>query len=154
MSARVRVLQAVPVVALAGVLAGCSSGGSTGGGPVNPTSEKQTTHSDNGNHAEAAPTTANGMTDVPSDYAGSWTGSGSDGQVSLKISGTTAELSSPHHCTGDINTSNSNGGAILMLTCDDGNTDRTMGSATLGSGGALTISWDIGITDTLHKAGG
>jgi hypothetical protein len=75
---------------------------------------------------------------------GTW--NSSDGTVTLVIDNAKAELKTPHDCPGDFD------GAILLLTCADGYTDRQTGGAAISADHkTLTVTWDDGIKDTLTK---
>ncbi|WP_336323397.1 hypothetical protein [Streptomyces lavendofoliae] len=81
---------------------------------------------------------------------GSWVGLTGGKPVSVTVKkGHALVLAEAHVCQG---TARGTGTVALTLTCDDGYTTRTEGSARTQKG-ALVVTWTGGIRDTLTRAG-
>ncbi|MEZ0110716.1 hypothetical protein ABH920_004731 [Catenulispora sp. EB89] len=149
MRERGRVTALATAAAAAGLLlSACSSSGTVGGAPGPQagagTSTGASTSTSTGASQPCTPTPANGDCGV---YNGTWKGTTSGTAVTLTVTRDQAELKAPHDCPGSFD------GQLLLLTCQDGNTDRQTGSATLSADHkTLTVSWDGGITDALTKS--
>lgn len=128
---------AIAATALVVITAGCSSSGTvagSSGGTGNPP------------HMTAPNDSKQQSAGGQAGPDGTWTSA--DHSVSLVVTGDKAELKQPHDCPGDYAASMK----TLLLDCKDGNTDRTTGDVKMsGDGKQMTISWDVGITDTLTK---
>jgi len=86
-------------------------------------------------------------TTAPGRADGTWTTVGLDGTTTIVITGDTAELKTPHDCTGTFRNS------LLSLTCPDGNKDRESGMALVGEDGTtLSVIWGSGREDNLTKS--
>ncbi|MFJ8386479.1 hypothetical protein ACIQ9Q_18505 [Streptomyces sp. NPDC094438] len=102
----------------AGTPAGSASGGSAGGKGGSP--------------SHSAPGAAGGVD-------GDWVAVTQGKPVALVIKGKAASVLGEHQCNGTA--SSAAGTATLHLTCSDGNTNRTKGTARL-NGAKLEVSWD------------
>ncbi|MGW1864353.1 hypothetical protein ACWCPS_02175 [Streptomyces mauvecolor] len=143
---------------LAGVLlvSGCSSGGSdkasdkpssgkgqaassspakTPAGPGSSTPSRSTGHG-------ATPSAGSGGID------GDWVAVTQGKPVALVVKGKNASVLGEHLCSGTANSAA--GSATLLLTCPDGNTARTKGTAKL-NGSTLEVSWDGGGKDEFTR---
>jgi len=145
MRERGRVTALATAAAVVGLLlSACSSSGTVGGAPGPQAGAGAGTSTSTGASQPCTPTPANGDCGV---YNGTWKGTTSGTAVTLTVTRDKAELKAPHDCPGSFD------GQLLLLTCQDGNTDRQTGSATLSPDHkTLTVSWDGGITDALTKS--
>lgn len=62
-----------------------------------------------------------------------------EGMVILHIDGSRVELTGPHRCLGKV--SDEDGLHVIRLTCDDGDTDRTVGRVYGLSAKTMTVDW-------------
>jgi hypothetical protein len=142
-------------VAAAGALtlSGCSSHSGDQGkkqpthSATAPTQKSSATPSTTG--AAAASPSATG----PADHGvgGVWLAMQGSAKVQLVLGKGKAALTSTSLCSG---TYTEHSGLALILTCMDGNKDRTAGlGAMSGDGKTLTVRWAGGITDTFTRTG-
>ncbi|MER0444098.1 hypothetical protein ABR738_05875 [Streptomyces sp. Edi4] len=108
--------------------AGATSGAAAPGGPGASTPAGVKGH---GPASQASPATANGLD-------GNWVAVTRGKPVALVIKGRTASVLGEHQCTG---TADGKPAALtLRLTCPDGDTTRTRGTAKV-NGAGLEVSW-------------
>ncbi len=118
--------------ALAALLVtGC---GSDGDGGEDGDKAKQTPSGAERKPSDAPAEGDGNSTKVEGTYLSKDTGNGQ--RIVLGVKDKTAFLAGPHTCTVTYQQN------MLMLTCPDGNTDRTMGKVTTNADGSLTVDWD------------
>lgn len=133
-------------------LTGCSGGQ----GKTDPTqsatasaAQPSETPSASGTASDSASPT--GSADANQGVGGVWLAMQGTTKVQLVLGKGKAALTSTSLCAGSYTEHN---GIGLILTCMDGNKDRTAGHGELSSDGkTLTVKWTGGITDTFTRTG-
>ncbi|MFD7336349.1 hypothetical protein ACFV98_10125 [Streptomyces violascens] len=144
-------------IGLAGVLlaSGCSSGGSdkasdkpsSGKGPAVSSSPAKTpagpgSSTPGQRTGHGTPPATGGSVD------GDWVAVTRGKPVALVVKGKNASVFGEHLCSGTANSAA--GSATLLLTCPDGNTARTRGTARL-NGSTLEVNWAGGGKDEFTR---
>ncbi|MGW4239572.1 hypothetical protein ACWEJP_22625 [Streptomyces sp. NPDC004749] len=147
---RTSVAAAGLVAALSLSLTGCGGGddGSDkdGGGVSSPSGAGADSGSGSGSGPDSGP---DGGADSGG-LEGSWAGLSDGHAVVLGVKKAKVMLVAAEHvCQGGVE--DMGGEPMLNLTCDDGNTDRTMGTIESNDGKKLVVSWEGGKKDTLTK---
>lgn len=153
-------IAAVAVVAGLG-LGACSSG--SGGGEADKTPSATATGSGQAPASDstgstpattsASPTATATQTTPGDDHSveGVWLATQDGTKVQLVLGKGKAGLTSTSLCGGSYT---EHGGLSLVLTCMDGNKDRTSGHGVLATDGkTLTVKWTGGLTDTFARTG-
>ncbi|MFJ9669767.1 hypothetical protein ACIRP5_03115 [Streptomyces sp. NPDC101221] len=76
--------------------------------------------------------------------------SGPGGVFVLRIEGAKVELTGDRHCRG--NAAREDGVHVIRLTCDDGNTDRSVGRVYGLTAHGMTVEWEGFGADSFERA--
>ncbi|SFF13702.1 hypothetical protein SAMN05216251_108334 [Actinacidiphila alni] len=151
----------IATVAVVGALtlSGCSGGGDGEGKKAPPTTGASASGGPSAaSSASTAPTASGsttaspGSTGAPTEgVEGVWLATEGAAKVQLVLGKGQAGLTSTHLCAG---TYTDKDGVGLILTCMDGDKERTSGHGVLaGDGKTLTVRWTGGPTDTFSRTG-
>ncbi|EHN75678.1 hypothetical protein SMCF_4877 [Streptomyces coelicoflavus ZG0656] len=72
------------------------------------------------------------------------------GLVLLRVRGRAVEMMGAHHCQGEV--AKEGGLHVIRLTCDDGNTDRSVGRVYGLSADGMTVEWEGLGADSFERA--
>ncbi|MFI5757952.1 hypothetical protein [Streptomyces sp. NPDC051569] len=143
------------VAALTLTLGGCDGGGDTGGGSAGGSGKDKGAAgaapggSGGSPAADAGSGSGSGSNAAGADIEGTWTGRTDGKAVALSVkSGKVALVADQSICQGSVQDM---GEPMLTLTCEDGATDRAMGTIESNDGKTLVISWGGDRKDTLAK---
>ncbi|KAF2777313.1 MULTISPECIES: hypothetical protein [unclassified Streptomyces] len=81
--------------------------------------------------------------------SGTWS-SGPGGVFVLRVEGSKVELMGDRHCRGNV--AREDGLHVIRLTCDDGNTDRSVGRVYGLSADGMTVEWEGLGADSFERA--
>ncbi|MEW2520119.1 hypothetical protein [Actinacidiphila alni] len=154
----------IATVAVVGALtlSGCSGGGDDEGKKAPPTTGASASGGPNAASSTSTAPTASGSTTAspgstdstgaPTEgVEGVWLATEGAAKVQLVLGKGKAGLTSTHLCAG---TYTDKDGVGLILTCMDGDKERTSGHGVLaGDGKTLTVQWTGGPTDTFSRTG-
>ncbi|WP_328562893.1 hypothetical protein [Streptomyces coelicoflavus] len=128
-------------VAAVVALSGCGGTGPDGAEP--PESQSQASPSPSPTSVDAL------LSGTWGSRSGTWS-SGPGGVFVLRIEGLKVELVGDRHCQGNV--AMEDGLHVIRLTCDDGNTDRSVGRVYGLSADGMTVEWEGLGADSFERA--
>lgn len=141
-----QVHQAAVVVAAVLALSGC---GGAEPGKAKPSASPVSTQT--GGAADGTPSAQGTDDKVDATLTGSWASFSAGPPVVLRIEGSRVELQGESHCRGTL--SKEDGGHVIRLKCDDGNTDRTLGKIYRSRTSTMTVDWEGFGADSMQRTG-
>ncbi|MFD4345994.1 hypothetical protein ACFWQ6_14210 [Streptomyces coelicoflavus] len=141
-----QVCKGAATVAAVVALSACGGTGPNGAEPPESPSPSATAAASPSGVA-ATPGGSGGKADAL--LSGTW--GTSTGSVLLRVRGRAVEMASAHRCQGKV--AEEDGLHVIRLTCDDGNTDRSVGRVYGLSADGMTVEWEGLGADSFERAG-